>query len=41
VTMTVNNKAVKGCGGLPLLFTELPSVGILGNSYTDGRILIQ
>ena len=24
VTMTVNNKAVKGCGGLPLLFTELP-----------------
>ena len=24
VTMTPNNKAVKGCGGLPFLFTELP-----------------
>jgi hypothetical protein len=31
VTMTVNNKAVKGCGGLPHLFTELPVSFILGN----------
>src|SRR5918994_2487862 len=30
VTMTLNNKAVKGCGELPLLFTELPRRGVLG-----------
>jgi hypothetical protein len=30
VTMTVNNKAVKGCGGLPLLFTENPRRRVLG-----------
>jgi hypothetical protein len=31
VTMTVNNKAVKGCGRVPHLFTEVPRRGVLGN----------
>src|SRR5215216_6882896 len=31
VTMTPNNKAVKGCGGLPFLFTELLRRVLLGN----------
>ena len=30
--MTSNNKAVKGCGGLPFLFTELPRRNVLGYS---------
>jgi hypothetical protein len=31
VTMTVNNKAVKGCGRVLHLFTEVPRRGVLGN----------
>src|SRR5919112_6694106 len=36
--MTSNNKAVKGCGGLPFLYTENPRRLILGNRYFYARI---
>jgi len=31
--MTANNEAVKRCGGLPFLYTELPRRLILGNTF--------
>ena len=37
VTMTANNKAVKGCDGLPPLLTLLPRRGLLGNWVNRGN----
>jgi hypothetical protein len=41
VTMTTNNKAVKGCDGLPPLFTLLPRRrGLLGNRASRNQVFL-
>ena len=39
VTMTPNDKVVKGCGGLSFLFTEMPRMVLLGSGLPANNVL--